>query len=154
MSEGPMSPESMSPGSMSSETLLPLFRTAALFWLVLFGLAFANGAFRELVLARVLGPDALPISGITGIVLMGVAIALFVRKVRPGFGAAFAIGAMWLVLTLAAEVVLVVATGKPIRVVVDTFSAAAVAEGDLFAPLVVFVALFPPLFTLLRRPLR
>lgn len=154
MSERPVSPESMSPDPMSPETLLPLFRTAALFWLVLFGLAFANGAFRELVLTRLLGPEALPISGITGIVLMAVAIALFVRRVRPAFGAAFAIGAMWLVLTLVAEVALVVATGKPIRVVVETFSAAAVAEGDLFAPLVVFVALSPPLFTLLRRPLQ
>ncbi|MFL9823791.1 hypothetical protein [Rhodoplanes sp. SY1] len=148
-----MSPESISPESMSLETLLALFRTAALFWLVLLGLAVANGAFRELVLARLLGPEALPISGITGIVLMAVAIALFVRRVRPGFGAAFAIGAMWLVLTLSAEAVLVVASGKPLRVVVDTFSAAAVAEGDLFAPLAVFVALSPPLFALLRRPL-
>lgn len=140
-----MSPDSP-PGS-----LFPLFRRAVLFWLLLFALAFANGAFRELVLLPWLGPAALPLSGVTGIILMVIAIALFVRMARPGFGAAFAIGAMWLVLTLATEVALVAASGKPVRVVADAFSSAAVADGDLFAPLVVFIALAPPLFTLFRR---
>lgn len=130
----------------------PLLRNALLFWLLLFAIAFANGAVRELVLGPLLGPVALPVSGVTGFVLMGIAIALFVRSAHPGFGAAFAIGALWLVLTLAAEAVLVVASGKPIGVVANAFSATAVADGDLFAPLVVFVALSPPLFTLLRRP--
>ncbi|NVO17944.1 MAG: hypothetical protein HXX10_28315 [Rhodoplanes sp.] len=132
--------------------LFPLFRRAVLFWLLLFALAFANGAFRELVLVPWLGPSALPLSGVSGIVLMGIAIALFVHSARPGFGAAFAIGAMWLVLTLVAEAVLVAASGQPVRLVADAFSAVAVADGNLFAPLVVFVALAPPLFTLLRRP--
>jgi hypothetical protein len=141
-----MSPESL-PGS-----LFPLFRRAVLFWLILFALAFANGAVREFVLVPWLGPAALPLSGVTGIVLMGIAIALFVRAAHPGFGAAFAIGAMWLVLTLVAEAGLALASGKSVRLVADAFSAAAVADGDLFAPLVVFVALAPPLFTLLRRP--
>lgn len=138
---------------MPSESLFPQLRNAALFWLLLFAIAFANGALRELVLVRLLGPDALPVSGVTGILAMVTAIALFVRVARPGFGVAFAIGTMWLVLTLAAEAVLVLASGKPLQAVVDAFSAAAVAEGDLFAPLVVFVALAPPLFALLRRPL-
>ncbi|RAI45415.1 hypothetical protein [Rhodoplanes roseus] len=138
---------------MSPEPLLTLFRNAALFWLLLFAIAFANGAFREIALVPFLGSDALPVSGVTGILLMGVAIASFVRAVRPGFGAAFGIGAMWLVLTLAAEAVLVVASGKPVRAVAEAFSGSAVAEGDLFAPLVVFVALSPPVFTLLRSPI-
>ncbi|CAL8979613.1 hypothetical protein RHODGE_RHODGE_05015 [Rhodoplanes serenus] len=130
-----------------------LIRNALLFWFILFAIAFANGALRELVLVPLIGPTALPVSGVTGILLMGVAIALFIRAAKPPFGAAFAIGALWLVLTLAAEMVLVVASGKPVRVVAEAFSSTAVADGDLFAPLVVFVALSPPLFSLLRRPL-
>ncbi len=128
-----------------------LYRHALLWWLVLFAFAFANGALREIALRPLLGPDALPTSGLTGLLLLTIAIWLFVRR-HAGLALrdAAPIGLLWLALTLAAEALLLVATGRPITDVTGFFTVAALARGDLFAPIVLWVAVAPALFCRLR----
>lgn len=131
-----------------------LYRNALLVWLVLFGLAFANGTLRELVLAPRLGAPALPLSGLTAIMAFGVTIGLFVRRARPSWRDAAAIGAVWLMLTLGVEVLLTIAAGKPAADVAVSFTWQALAGGNLFAVMVAVVAVAPALFaSAIERPL-
>ena len=83
-----------------------MIRTRAIaVWLLLFAIAYANGAFRELVLRRFL--DELPahqVSCALGISLILLAVALVGRKWRPTSRAqAWQIGFVWLLLTVAWE---------------------------------------------------
>lgn len=77
-------------------------------WPGLAVLAVANGILREAVLAPALGPQAaLPLSGVSLIVLLWLATAAFLRLV-PGRQAPahlWALGALWLGLTLVFELV-------------------------------------------------
>ena len=123
-----------------------LFRNALLAWLGLFALAFANGALRELVLAPRLGARAVPLSGVTAIAAFAVAIAVFVRRVRPAAGEAVGIGLLWLMLTITVELLMTVAAGRPASMVPAAFTWHALAGGNLFAVLVAFTALAPALF--------
>ena len=81
-----------------------LARSALVAWLVLFAVAFANGAVRVLVLEPRLGAAALPLAG-----------------------------------------------GRPAQAVADTFTLAAVARGELFAPMVLWMAAIPVAFAWFRR---
>lgn len=128
-----------------------LYRNALLVWLGLFALAFVNGALREFVLAPRLGAWALPLSGVTAIAAFAVAIALFVRRARPAPGEAARIGLLWLALTLAVELLMVVAAGRPATEVAAMFTWRALAAGNLFALLVGFTALAPALFVWCQR---
>ncbi len=129
-----------------------LYRKALLMWLVLLVLAFLNGTLRELVLAPLLGAAALPLSGVTAILAFGIAIGLFVRRVRPGVGEAVAIALVWLPLTLALELALILAQGRPASAMADVFTWQAIADGNLFAVLVGFMALAPVAFAWRLRP--
>ena len=120
-----------------------LLRAALLTWLVLFAVAFANGALRALVLEPRLGAIGLPIAGISGMVLLGLIAGRFAWRTEPSVREALAVGGLWLVLTLAVEVALVVASGRPALVVADTFTFSAVARGELFAPMVLWMAAIP-----------
>ena len=122
-----------------------LARNAALMWLVLLMLAFANGALRELLLARLFGPAALPLSGATALLAFAIAIVLFVRHSRPAPREAAVIGTAWLAATVLLEFVLFVAQGRP-GAIVDVFTWRAIAGGNLFAVLVALVALAPVAF--------
>jgi hypothetical protein len=63
---------------------MPLYASAGLYWLVLFGLAALNGALREFVLTPRLGAAvARPLSAITLIALLAIAIAFFVGWQGP-----------------------------------------------------------------------
>jgi hypothetical protein len=123
-----------------------LCRNALLMWLVLFALAFLNGALREFALAPLLGAPALPLSGVTASLAFAIAIALFVRRARPTVAEAVGIGLAWLVLTVAVEAALIGAQGRPASAIADVFTWRTIAGGNLFAVLVAVVALAPVLF--------
>ena len=76
-----------------------------LLWLPMLGIAFANGTFRELVLRRHLAePPANQISTVSLILLFAVYIGFVVRRWPPASRRqAWAIGFLWLGLTLAFE---------------------------------------------------
>lgn len=120
-----------------------LYVAALIAWFGLFALAFLNGALRKLVFEPWLGESAHPASGITGIILLGSAAALFARWVRPGMVDALAIGAIWFGLALAAEVLLTLYAGRPASEVADAFTFASIARGDLLAPMLLWMAAVP-----------
>jgi hypothetical protein len=119
-------------------------------WFGLLAIAVVNGAVREFVLAPQLGAAALPLSGVTAMAAFVVAIAMFVRATRPSLGAALRIGLLWLGLTLVAETLMTVAAGRPAVEVVVALGPAAVADGNLMAPLLVITTLAPVVFARLR----
>jgi hypothetical protein len=121
-----------------------LLRNAALCWLVLFGLAAANGAAREFLLVPLAGrAAALPLSGIALLALLGFAIWLFVRRAAMSGAQAVTVGLLWLVLTLAAEWAMAVAAGQPMAAVARSLTWSAVAGGDLFLLALILVAAGP-----------
>ena len=64
---------------------------------------------------------------------------------------ALAVGALWLCLTLAVELVLTIGTGRPAQAVADTFTLAALTRGELFAPMVLWMAALPAAVAWWRR---
>lgn len=74
-------------------------------WLLLLVLAIANGAFREAVLVPRLGADAgHRVSTLTLCALILLAVWLTIGWLRPvTLSSAFAVGGLWVVLTLAFE---------------------------------------------------
>ena len=127
-----------------------LYLVALAVWLGMFALAFANGALRVMVLEPWLGDVAQPVSGILGIIFIGTVAALFARHARPSLADAFVIGTGWFVLTLGIEMVLMLFAGRPASEVADAFTFAAIAKGDLFAPMLVWMAAVPAAMVLTR----
>jgi hypothetical protein len=127
-------------------------RNALLFWPVLFALAFGNASLRELVLVPLAGRAvALPISGLTLMAILGIAIWWFMlRHQRATIADAALAGLIWFVLTLAAEAGLALASGQPAIAAARLFTPAAILAGDLFAVVVVFVAVWPAAIVRLR----
>jgi hypothetical protein len=121
-------------------------------WLGLLVIAVLNGAVRELVLLPLLGPIALPLSGLTAMAAFAIAIALFVRASRPPVAVAARIGALWLVLTLAAETAMTLAAGRAAGEVVAALGPSALAQGNLLLPLVLVTTLAPVAFARLLAP--
>jgi hypothetical protein len=74
-------------------------------WLLLLMLAIANGAFREAVLVPRLGADTgHRVSTLTLCALILLAVWLTIGWLRPAtLGTAFAVGGLWVVMTLAFE---------------------------------------------------
>lgn len=119
---------------------------AALFWPLLFAIAAINGALREFVLAPFLGSVARPLSGVTLILLLALAIAWFVRRFAPlPRREAVAIGLGWFSLTILAEALLLRGAGRPMADLAATFTWHAIAGGELFAVAAIFVAVAPAL---------
>jgi membrane-associated HD superfamily phosphohydrolase len=127
----------------SSFTRPRLYAAALAVWVVMFAIAFANGALRKLVLEPWLAEGARPVSGILAIILLSTVAALFSRKARPRMGEALVIGAVWFALTLAVELILILAAGEHSSELADAFTFAAIARGDLFAPLLLWIAAVP-----------
>jgi hypothetical protein len=75
-------------------------------WLVIMAVEVAHGVARTMLLAPIVGDfRARQIAVFTGSALILAVAALFIRWMKPvGLGGALAIGAIWLVLTLAFEV--------------------------------------------------
>jgi hypothetical protein len=121
-----------------------------LVWCALLVIAVANGALREFVLAPRLGAVALPISGVTAMTAFAVAIAAFIRAVRPSVAVAARIGALWLVMTLCVETLMTVAAGRPAADVAAALAPAALAKGDLLLGLLLVTTLAPPAFAWLQ----
>jgi hypothetical protein len=131
---------------------MPLALRAVLFWFLLFVLATLNGILREFVLRPWIGPTAQPVSSLTLVALLAVAIFIFVRANAPlSMAQAWLLGAAWLVLTLGAETLIGMKFGRPASAVIATLSWSAIAGGNWVALSYVFVALAPPIFTSLRR---
>jgi hypothetical protein len=124
---------------------------AALYWPLLFGLAAINGSVREWLLAPPLGALARPVSGLTLIALLAIAIAFFVVW-HAGITApqAWLIGGSWLAATLVAETLLARAAGKPASDVAMDFTWSALRSGNWVALAFVFVLVAPALFVRLR----
>jgi hypothetical protein len=76
-----------------------------LFWLVLVMVAILNGAVREFTYGRILSElHAHQLSTLTAILLCGVAVWIFARSFPvASIDSAFAIGLIWLLLTVAFE---------------------------------------------------
>jgi hypothetical protein len=126
---------------------------AALFWLLLFGLAALNGVVREFVFSPALGAAARPLSGFTLILVLAIAVGWFVRRAKPLrlFDAAL-IGIGWFALTLGAETLLLIKAGRPASEIMHAFTWNAIAHGELFGVAAVFVAAAPAIFAGLTRP--
>lgn len=117
---------------------------AASYWLLLFALAALNGALREFVLAPLLGSSAaLPLSGITLVLVLVVAGWYFVYRQRPSVAQAAGIGLFWMALTLAAEAALALGSGKPLASVANALTVSAINSGELFAVAVLAVGVTP-----------
>jgi len=116
---------------------------ASLTWLLIMLVAIANGIAREALLEPVFGPAiALPLSGI----LLAMIILLASWLLAPWFGRArastwFAIGALWVVLTLLFEYLFGhFVAGMPWREISRVFD---VASGNLFLLALLSAALSP-----------
>lgn len=118
-------------------------------WLVILGLAFANAALRELVLAPWLGK-------VRGLTLSGVILMLLVLAAAyagaPWLGvtrapALLAIGAGWLVLTLAFDLALGSAQGEGIRQQLDAYL---FKRGNMWPGVLLATAVAPYLAAKLR----
>lgn len=121
----------------------------AFYWVLIFGLAALNGALREFILSPLLGHVvALPVSGLTLLVILIAASWLFVHWQAPSIRAAAGIGAMWAILTLAAETALAASAGKPLSTLAATFSLEAIRSGELFAVAVIVIAVAPAALTI------
>jgi hypothetical protein len=120
-------------------------------WFSLLSIAIVNGGVREILLAPRLGSLALPLSGLTAMAAFVLVIGVFVRVTRPSVADALRIGFLWLALTLAAETLMTVAAGRSALEVVAALGPAAVASGNLMAPLLVIVTLAPAAFAASRR---
>ena len=121
-----------------------IWLVAASYWLFLFALAALKGALREFVLAPLLGsPTALPLSGITLILLLIAASWYFVNWKRPSVAQAAGIGLFWMALTLAGEAALALKSGKPLASVANAFTISAISSGELFAIAVLAVGVMP-----------
>jgi hypothetical protein len=130
---------------------MPLALRAFLTWCLLFALAMVNGALREMLLRPLVGAIALPLSTFTLMALLAPAIHLFVRRnPRLTLRQAWLIGVAWLILTLAAETVLTLATGRPAADVLAAFSGTALAAGNWVVLDFVFVAVAPVVLVKVR----
>ncbi len=113
-------------------------------WLVILVLAFANGALRELLLLPWLGyPWALLLSGLLlgACVVLVTWFSLAAMKLEKA-AQAFAVGVVWLVLTLVFEFTFGrFVQGKPWSELLDAYT---FARGNLW-PLVLLVILLSPL---------
>jgi hypothetical protein len=141
------------PVSIPITTRTGLFRNAALFWLLLFALAFLNGAVREFAFVPLVGPAAArPLSGVTLMALLAIGAWFFMRRHYPvSLSDAALIGLLWLVLTPVGEVVLfVLVMGEPVDVVARSLTPSAVASGDMFAVALVWLAVLPALLVWLH----
>lgn len=118
-------------------------------WLPMPLIAVANAAVREGVLLPWLGADmAQPASGLSLIALLGIYTFVVLRRATSGGSrwAAWALGAAWAALTLAFEFALIAASSPaPLSRFAQVLSPVAVAEGNLFVLVVVFLVMAPAL---------
>jgi hypothetical protein len=130
---------------------MPLALRAFLTWCLLFALAMVNGALREMLLRPLVGAIALPLSTFTLMALLAPAIYVFVRR-NAGLSLrqASLIGFAWLALTLAAETVLTLATGRPAADVLASFTWPALAAGNPVVLDFIFVAVAPAVLVKVR----
>lgn len=121
-----------------------MWLVAASYWLFLFALAALNGALREFLLAPLLGSSAaLPLSGITLVLMLVAASWTFVHWKHPSTVQAAGIGLLWMALTLAGEAALALKSGKPLASVANAFTVSAIGSGELFAVAVLAVGVTP-----------
>ena len=126
-----------------------IWLVAASYWLFLFALAALNGTLREFVFVPLLGHVlALPLSGLSLILILVAASWTFVHWKHPTLVQATGIGVMWMAMTLAGEATLALKSGKPLMSVAETFSISAIGAGELFAVAVLAVGIAPPLCAL------
>ena len=121
-----------------------IWLAAALYWLFLFLLAALNGALREFIFIPLLGRAlALPLSGLSLILILVAAGWTFVHWKHPSLVQATGIGLLWMALTLAGEAALALRSGKSLMSVAEAFSISAIGAGELFAVAVLAVGVTP-----------
>jgi len=117
-----------------------------LLWIPMLAIAIANGAFRQLVLAKLLPePHAHQFSTLTGSILIGAFIWFVVRTWRPSSERhALLIGLVWFLLTVAFESYMgLVLQQRSLSQVLYEYN---VFAGRVWALLLVWVALAPWVF--------
>ncbi|ALK08649.1 hypothetical protein [Blastochloris viridis] len=120
-----------------------LYAVAAAVWFGMFAIALANGVFQKAALEPWLGDVAKPVSSILAIILLCTVAARCARVMRPRMIEALAIGAVWLALTLVVELILHFAGRPPSGAMADALALVALAKGDLFAPMLLWIAAVP-----------
>jgi hypothetical protein len=129
-----------------------LYLVSLAVWVGLLLIAIVNGAVREFLLVRLIGPAALPVSGLIAMAAFTVVIAAFVRASRPPVAVAARIGGLWLAITLVMETVLTVAAGRTAGDVAAALSPSALMQGNLLLPLLLLTALAPAVCARLLTP--
>ena len=121
-------------------------------WLLFPVAAIVNGMAREAVLAPMFGRRAAEVLSVVILLAVIYAIAfVFLRRVREPYAAAelWALGACWVILTIAFEVMLFgVVLGVPTRELIAAYN---VFAGELWSFVVLGVLLAPPLTGALAR---
>jgi hypothetical protein len=112
-----------------------------LVWLCLIPLAIINGAFREIVLAPLLGWYAQPLSGLILIALIFAVCLFFIHRLgKAGRSTYIAIGAVWVFLTIAFEFSFGLATGASLQQLLEAYD---ITTGNLWLVVLIAIGLSP-----------
>jgi hypothetical protein len=125
-------------------------RRALLSWLVLLVVAFLNGTLRVVAYPASLGDFAArQVAAVVGAVAFGAVIWFLLRR-WPVAGArqAWAVGALWAVLTVIFEVAMVRGSGRPWQEVAEQY---ALWKGSLWPLLVLWVLVAPAALSAVQR---
>ncbi len=110
-------------------------RYGLLGFIIFFALAILDGIIREAILVHLFGSGpALTVSGLIMLVVLYVVLYIFLKRVgKPDASSTlWLLGAMWVVLTVAAEFVLSVwVLGEPIAKFASAYSIASLLQGNL-----------------------
>jgi hypothetical protein len=116
-----------------------------LIWFVLFGVAFLNGAIRELTYGRYLEEYTRHVVGtIVGVILLGASIYI-VNLIWPFQSRmqAFYVGVIWVLMTVVGETLMILfLMKKDFHTVIQQYD---IASGRLWPLVLLFILLFPPL---------
>lgn len=118
-------------------------------WVPMPFLAVLNGVFREAVLTPAFGLKwALPLSGLVLVILLYACAWFFLSRVAPPKSSvtAWAVGLIWVVLTICFEFILTVWwLEKPVAEFVHTFSLKSLADGNMILAIIALMFLAPAL---------
>ncbi len=127
-------------------------RAHALAWALLMAAAFAEGVFRITVLAPAVGEAPAHLIGGSVMIALTIVAAFVARAAAPSIRWAMFAGLAWAAGTVAFEVAVTLASGRPLADLAATYDPLRIAQGELILIGLVVMALAPIVADILARP--